>query len=525
MTEKRQNDNRQQKVNILIVDDRPENLHAMDITLSPLNDVKIFTAQSGNDALSLMLENDFAVVLMDVQMPEMDGFETANLMQNHPATKQIPIIFVTAISKDEEHVFEGYKAGAVDYLFKPLNHDILISKVTVFLNLYKQRIEVEKMQKQIQNVRNLESLGMLAGGIAHDFNNLMTTVFANVELAQLKSHQGGEVYSKLAETLKGVDQAQYLTQQLLTFSKGGMLIKENTDVIKLLNKSCAIFLDNAKINVHIEVKTENTTLDIDQNQIKQVFENLIMNAKEAMVNGGNLSIQIEDVDTNQNNHPTWIQKDGFIKIALNDDGPGMDEEVLNRIFDPYFSTKEKGIKKGQGLGLSIAFSIVKKHGGNITAESEPGNGTSISIFLPKNEPNEGNTKLLFDDEKTVSTVSCKKCLLILENQMKVAEVLVEMLKCIGYEAQIAANEQEAVALYAGALKTASPFDGVILGDGEVGLNALKRLQNLHSQIVVIISSGYVREPELSNYKNLGASEVIRKPFTLDTLTQVLSRVF
>lgn len=513
------------KAKILIVDDLPENLHAMKITLAPLEQVEIFTAHSGNEALTLVLEHEFSVVLLDVQMPEMDGFETAALMQNHPTTQNVPIIFVTAISKDDEHVYRGYKTGAVDYLFKPLNHDILISKVKVFLNLYRQRIEYEQMQKEIQNLRNLEALGVLAGGIAHDFNNLMTTVFANIELAHIRCEPQSIVGEKLKEALKGVDQAQYLTQRLLTFSKGGQPNKKKADIAAMLTDISGKLLSNSNIHVHIEVKTKNNFSEIDTTQINQVFENLILNAKDVMPKGGELHIIIENTDFEHNQLPLQIKKGTYLKITLKDQGPGMEKDILDRVFDPYFSTKEKGPHKGQGLGLAIVHSIIQKHNGYIFAESEPGAGTAFIIYLPA----KGKVvDIATETAKSISTSALttdQKRLLILEDEENVAEVLVEMLKCIGYDAYAAGNAPEAVALYSRSLETPTQFAGVIIGDCEIGLKTLKELQELNPQVLAIVTSGYTKNPSTYDYHKIGFKEIIRKPFTFDSLSRTLNKIF
>ena len=235
------------KVKILLIDDRPENLHAMKITLKPLDNVEILMAQSGNEGLNMMLEHEFAVVLLDVQMPGMDGFETATLMQHHKATRNTPIIFVTAISKDEDHVYQGYRTGAVDYLFKPLDPDILLCKVKVFINLFSQRKECEYLQQELQKTKNLESLGVLAGGIAHDFNNLITAIFGYIELAQLMSEPESQIAMKLGEALKASERARHLTRQLLTFAKGGGPIKEFANIADLLLDTSTLLLSGSKV--------------------------------------------------------------------------------------------------------------------------------------------------------------------------------------------------------------------------------------------------------------------------------------
>lgn len=518
-----------QKANILIVDDRPENLRAMKVTLAPLEEVEIHTALTGNDALSLMLEHEFAVVLMDVQMPEMDGFETAALMQNHPATRNIPIIFITAISKDDEHVFKGYESGAVDYLFKPVNHEILLGKVRVFLNLYRQRVECEKMQKEIQKIRNLEALGVLAGGIAHDFNNLMTAVFANVELARLKSTPGSKVYEMLTDTLKAAEQTRQLTQQLVIFSKSDLSAKEYADIAELLTESCSQYCSGTNLAYDIEVNAEITQVKIDKQQFNQVFQNLIMNAKEAMPKGGNLRIRITNVSTEKDPLPSHIRKGSYVRILFADNGPGMEEEILANIFDPYFSTKEKGPSRGQGLGLTIVHSIIQKHCGYIIAESPSGEGASFTLYLPlERQAAEKNPETGQVQEEPPHEQAADKKLLVLEDEKMVADVLVEMLRCLGYTATVVENSDEAVAVYKRAMKTSAPFTGAILEliikDGERGEQVLDRLKTVDPEVKAIVFSGYADDQTFHHYHEAGFDGMIKKPFTLSALAEELEHL-
>ena len=512
------------KVKILIVDDRPENIHAMKVTLKPLTDIEIFTAQSGNAALSLMTEHDFAVVLMDVQMPEMDGFETADLMQHHQATHNIPIIFVTAISKDEEHVFKGYKSGAVDYIFKPFNPDILISKVKVFINLYSQQVLCEQMQKEIHKMKNLEALGILAGGIAHDFNNLMTMVFSNIELARIKSIPGSEIYSRLTETLKATHKVTELTKQLLTFSKGGDPTKEKTDIVELLSETSSFFLTGANIEVKIECPTRPEAVKVDKIQIAQVFENLFVNAKEAMPDGGHLTIGVYELAVENDTLLPLVDNGEYLKITLEDDGPGIEDEVLPHIFDPYFSTKDKGAVKGQGLGLTIAHSIIKKHDGYIHTESHPGQGTTFNIYLPTHLTKKSNT----DDEVAPpppSTTAKAERILIIDDEIVVSTMLCEMLECLGYDPIAKQSGQEALAIYAEAIATNNQFAGVILDltfpGEESGEKILKKLLDIDPQIKAIISSGQTASPIMTNFKDYGFVGAINKPFRLTDLDDKL----
>ena len=515
---------------ILIVDDRSENLHAMKVTLQPLEDVEIYTAMSGNEGLALMTEHEFAVVLMDVQMPEMDGFETASLMQNHKATRNIPIIFVTAISKDEEHVFKGYQAGAVDYLFKPLNHDILLSKVKVFLKLYRQRVECERLQEEVQKSRNLESLGVLAGGIAHDFNNLLTTMYGYIELAQLLSGPESKVYQKLAQAVKAAKRARLLTQQLLTFSKGGGPVKERANVADLLAETTTLLLSGSSIMVNMQIDAPLGEVEVDKGQINQVFQNMIINAKEAMANGGTLSIVAGNVFLKDQGECPSVADGEYVKITFRDDGPGIAPDILGKVFDPYFSSKTKE-GSGQGLGLSISHSIVKKHGGYIHAESRPGEGATFHIYLPMVARHQSDQvqETAEDSRPELMPDQTHKRLLVMEDDESVASTLCEMLACLGYQTELARDGGQAIQLFRQARETRESFDAVILDltirGGEGGEKVLVKLREIDPAIKALVASGYADNHIMSNFQVYGFNGAISKPFTLNALAEEVKKIF
>ncbi len=517
------------KVKVLLIDDRPENLHAMKMTLRPLHEAEIHTARSGNEGLALMLEHEFAVVLLDVQMPGMDGFETAALMQDHAATRNVPIIFVTAISKEEEHIYKGYQSGAVDYLFKPIDPDILLSKVKVFINLYQQRQECERMQLELQKNRNLEALGVLAGGIAHDFNNLLTTIFGYIELAQMMSTPESAIHQKLGEAVKAAKRARDLTQQLLTFAKGGRPVKESADIAQLLTDTVSLLLSGSKVKVSFAIDPHLGSVEVDKGQIGQVFQNLLFNAKEAMPEGGNLSIAATNTRVAGGAAEPLLKEGGYVRITFQDDGPGIDPANIDRIFDPYFSTKAKGAARGQGLGLTISHSIIKKHGGAIQVESTPGKGATFHVYLPA-VPGGGARPMSPPPAPSAPPMAAEghAAILVMEDEEGVAGAFGEMLKFLGYAVRVAANGPEALALFAEAQAAGHPFAAVILDltirGGEGGEKVLVRLREIDPTVKAIVASGYGDNAIMANYRNYGFEGMIVKPFTLQTLAAVVEGV-
>lgn len=514
-------------VKILLIDDRAENLHAMRVTLNPLDNVEIHTALSGNEGLNMMLDHEYAVVLLDVQMPEMDGFETASLMQHHKATKNVPIIFVTAISKDEDHVYKGYRTGAVDYLFKPLDPDILLCKVKVFINLFRQRKECEYLQQELQKSKNLESLGVLAGGIAHDFNNLITAVFGYVELAQLMCEPQSEIVMKLEEALKASKRAKHLARQLLTFSKGGWPIKTFANISDLICDTSTLLLSGSRVKVTIEIPAPLDEVEVDKGQINQVFQNLLLNAKQAMPAGGNLTIRAENVMVKDEARVPLLNKGKYIKVTFKDDGPGIDESIITKIFDPYFTSKPQG-SDGHGLGLTIAHSIIKKHDGHIQVESKPGRGASFYIYLPVSREKENHLEVREKPSSSDCSSLPLKKILVLEDEEIVAATLKEMLKYLGYEARIAGDGPQAIDLFSRAQKERKPFDVAILDltirGGEGGEKVLGKLRAIDPGLRAIVASGYAEDPVMSDFRTYGFDGAIKKPFFMSTLAAELKKI-
>jgi signal transduction histidine kinase len=337
-------------------------------------------ASSGNEALRLMLGRRFSVVLLDVQMPDMDGFEAAELMRSHVALAHTPIIFVTAINKDDRHVYQGYASGAVDYIFKPINPDILRSKVRVFLELHQAALDRRRLEEEREATRNLESLGILAAGIAHDFNNLLTVILANISVAQQSGALGADEEGALADAMGACRTAHRLAQELRTLFPGGPLKLEPTPVSELVQEGLARLAEDVAPPLDLEVPANLPSVPVNAEQIRRVFESLALNAHEAMPSGGRLAVRAALVGK-RDALPAALAAGTYVRVCFADTGVGIAAEDLPRIFDPYFTTKKMGSRKGAGLGLAICQAIVRKHGGTITAQSEKGRGTEVCVFL------------------------------------------------------------------------------------------------------------------------------------------------
>jgi two-component system cell cycle sensor histidine kinase/response regulator CckA len=373
-------------VNILLVDDRPDGLLALEAVLdSP--DYNLIKADSGEKALLQLVDHEFAVILLDAQMPKMDGFQTASLIKKNAARKDIPIIFVTAIHKDTFYVYQGYKAGAVDYISKPFDPHILRSKVAVFAELFRRNMKIRQAQEELRKkdeelfqARKLEAIGRLAGGVAHDFNNIVTGILGISEELRETFEQGDHRRDDLSEIIKASQRAFSLTRQLLAYARRQVISPEvldlNSVVLEMLVMLGRLLGEDIRVDTILDPALG--AVKADRTYLEQVLVNLGLNARDAMKGGGTITIKTANIDLSEETSPSGsvqLPPGPYVLLTVSDTGCGMDRDVLEHIFEPFFTTKEVG--KGTGLGLATVYGIVKQNGGDIAVRSELQSGTHI----------------------------------------------------------------------------------------------------------------------------------------------------
>jgi CheY-like chemotaxis protein len=364
-------------------------------------------------------------------------------------------------------------------------------------------------------VEKLQSVGTLAGGIAHDFNNLLTAILGNITIAQRQIKPENEAYHWLEEAEGATVRARELTQQLLTFSKGGAPVKTLVSISKLINDTAKFTLRGSKSNLELSLPLDIWAIEADEGQLSQVIQNIVLNADEAMPNGGTIHIRAKNTYIDELKSPS-LPKGNYILIEIQDEGIGMSKEQLKRIYEPYYSTKQKG----SGLGLSTSYSIVKNHGGYLTAKSKPNIGSTFHIYLPAtNEP-------LPDIEyATKAPITGSGKILVMDDQESIRLLLSNMLPISGYQVEITSNGLEAINKFAEAKNSGSPFDAVILDltvpGGIGGEKTIERLLEIDPDIKVAVSSGYSDDPIMTNYKEHGFSAVIKKPFGVSDIEKIL----
>jgi PAS domain S-box-containing protein len=361
----------------------------------------------------------------------------------------------------------------------------------------------------------MESLGVLAGGIAHDFNNILTVILGNINLAMLDLPEGYSGQEILTEAEKACFQAQNLARQLLTFAKGGAPIKELVAIGPLIQESATFACRGSALRGEFTLPDNLWGLEIDPGQINQVFQNLIINAVQAMPGGGKIKIRAENLMlAAESDLP--LRPGKYVKISFQDYGGGMPTKYLAKIFDPYFTTKDKG----SGLGLATSYFIIKNHHGHIAVDSKLGVGTTFTIYLPAVDQ-----KISPSPEVKLKLYSGKGKILVMDDEDLVREVVGKMVVYLGYEANLARDGAEAISIFAEAQKSGQPFDAVILDltvpGGMGGKEAMETLLKIDPKVKAIASSGYSDDPVMAEFHKFGFSAIIPKPYRVMEAGKIL----
>jgi two-component system cell cycle sensor histidine kinase/response regulator CckA len=391
--------------------------------------------------------------------------------------------------------------------------------------------EKKSLQKKLMNAHKLESIGTLAGGIAHDFNNLLYVVMGNISLAQDGLNLELETSESLKEAEQACIKAKELTARLITFSKGGDPVKKMTPINDLLKDMVISALSKSNITPKISIADDIRHVSIDEGQIKQVVRNIVVNAIEAIGDNGQLTVSCENVDIAEKGYLTLNQGE-YIKISFKDQGCGISKENLEKIFNPYFSTKDMGVDKGQGLGLTVSYSIIQKHRGLIAVESETGTGSTFSVYLPTflvKEPD-----LQKSEEKPKAQESIKKPatstgkILLMDDERAIRKFLGRVINKLGYDVETCIEGKEVVEIYTKAMESKQPFDVVILDlTNKIGMGGqatMKKLLEINPDAKGIVITGYSDDPVVANFRAYGFSGFITKPATMEELNKVIKEI-
>ncbi len=498
----------------------------LSVTLSSIGDGVIATDKSGR------------ITLINAVAEQLTGWSREEAI-NQPLETVFRIINEKTRQVCDNPVVKVLRTGNVVGL---ANHTLLISKdgrelviadsgapimtsdggVIGVVLVFRDTTEKRKAEEDLSRITRLESVGVLAGGIAHDFNNILSIVLGNISLARTYIGRDDErTLSKCRDAENAVIRAKGLTEQLLTFSKGGAPVKKTSSITDILEESARFALAGANTLCDFDFVNGVSPVEIDQGQMSQVISNLVINADQAMPGGGAIVIRAENITmTEEDVSPGFPLIAGrYVKISVSDQGPGIPSEHLSRIFDPYFTTK----KRGSGLGLAMAHSIVKNHDGYITAESAPGKGATFTIYLPAS-PESALPRI----DAMGKTAKGRGTILIMDDEDMVRDITGEMLETLGYKAGLAANGEEALGLYRKAMESGKPFDAVLLDltipGGMGGADVLKKLREIEPHVRAVVLSGYSNDPIIAASEEHGFKGVLTKPYSMQELSETLSRV-
>ncbi|MCE5244766.1 MAG: PAS domain S-box protein [Desulfobacteraceae bacterium] len=385
--------------------------------------------------------------------------------------------------------------------------------------VFRDITEKRKIEEDLIRAQKLDSIGTLAGGIAHDFNNILTAILGNINLAAILGPPDSKALPRLIEAEKATLRAKGLTQQLLTFAKGGAPVRKTASIAELLKKSAEFALTGSNVMCRFNIPGDVWPVVVDAAQIGQVIHHLVMNAAEAMPGGGIVCITAENIGVDQG-LPFSLKPGNYVKISVEDSGMGISEEVMHRIFDPYFTTKEKG----SGMGLATSYSIVSRHDGLIEVESVFGSGTTFKVYLPAVE---GVVQV--ERGANGGGTARKKRVLVMDDEEIVKELIGEMLAHLDYEVEFARDGAEAIDLYRSSLASGARFDAVFMDltiPGAMGgKEAIQKLLEIDPEVRAVVSSGYANDPVMSNYRDYGFCGAITKPFSIQELSRMMGGLF
>jgi signal transduction histidine kinase len=533
------------KTNILLVDDQPAKLLSYELILAEL-DENLVKAGSATEALQKLLTTEFAVVLIDVCMPDLDGFELAKMIREHPRFQKVAIIFVSAVQVNELDLVRGYAAGAVDYVPVPVVPELLRAKVRVFVDLYRktrqlevlnqeleQRVaertaELEKANQdlerrvdertrereaavaQVHEMQKLESLGQLTGGVAHDFNNLLMAIITNLDLAKAQVRGNQKVIKLLDGAIAGAERGATLTKRMLAFARRQDLKPEIVDLAELVTNMTDMLERSLGPTIRIETEfpANLPPVEADPNQLELAVLNLALNARDAMPVGGQLKIS-SLIRTVGSNEIPRLAAGEYICLSVSDTGSGMDETTLKQAAEPFFTTK--GLGKGTGLGLSMIDGLAAQSGGAMRLVSQIGQGTTVEVWLPRSH--RAKTVAQPAAEAVDDHASSSFTILVVDDDVMIAEVTAALLEDLQHTVIVANSAAEAL----DHLRERGDGIDLMLTDhampGMTGIELAAKVREERPELRIILASGYA---EIPTGEGLGLFR-LAKPYRRDEL--------
>ena len=492
-----------------------ENLYRSLVETHP--DAVVMTDLEGK----ILAVNDQAEIMYGAKPDELIGVSVSELIVKKDRKKALKKLSETRETGIVRNV--GYNVYRKDGLEISAETSVSLvrdkeGKPKAYIGVTRDVTEKRKMEEELIKASKLESLGFLAGGIAHDFNNILTAILGNVTLAKMYGEKKKDFAPKLEEAERAIMRAKSLTQQLMTFSRGGAPIKESVSIVELIRETCDFALAGSNIKCDFDIQDRLWALQVDPVQISQVLNNLTINAKQAMPNGGDIRISLRNTVV-EPARPIPVKPGNYVKMTISDTGEGIPEEIIDKIFDPYFTTK----KDGSGLGLTTTYSIIKRHDGHIEVDSEKNKGATFNVYLPATDEQVPKKKT----EKP-QMLKGKGKILLMDDEEIIRKSVSELLESIGYNVECAPEGSEALDIYEREMKKAAPFDAVIVDltvpGGMGGKKLFEKLREIDPTVKALVSSGHSRDPVMSDFKKYGFSGILHKPYRIEELSKVLAEI-
>jgi signal transduction histidine kinase/ActR/RegA family two-component response regulator len=516
------------KVNILLVDDSLAKLLSHEVVLGEIGET-LLKASSAREAFEYLLKHEVALILIDVCMPDLDGFELASMIREHPRFQRTAIIFVSAVMNAYPDQLRGYQLGAVDFVPVPVVPELLRAKVKVFVDLYRktrqlerfnaeleqrvlertsalrtlneqleQRIEERTREREIAlaqlfEAQKMDTIGRLTGGVAHDFNNLLMAVLGSLSLLEKRLPEDAQGRRLLQNAVQGAQRGAALTQRLLAFSRRQELKPESVDFPELVSGMSELLKRALGLAIELacEFPSNVPPVLVDANQLELALLNVALNARDAMPNGGRVRIAAAHENVSASGAELPLKPGEYVRISVTDDGVGMDDATLAKATDPFFTTKGPG--KGTGLGLSMVHGLAAQSGGLLRIDSKPSIGTTVELWLPRAQTSAVSVARSVE-RPSASAPEVKPCrVLVVDDDLLVLTGTGALIDDLGHKAIEAHSAVEALNI----LESGEEVDVVITDHAMpnmTGLQLAQQLQEKYPRLPIILATGFAELP-------------------------------
>lgn len=502
------------------VEKRTQELEQRNKDLAAQKEYFAVTLRSIGDGV-ITIDGQQSVVFLNKAAEAITGWK-----QQDAIGKKLNLVFQTKPVEQDSTQAEFLNREIELQSFSGIHHKLSESRSTIldvngkaigYVIVFRDITEKEILEEELFRAKKLESVSLLASGLAHDFNNLLTSIITNLFMAKTGLQMQGDTYTMITNAEKAAFRASSLSKQLLSFARdNGTFNQQNSSLKELIEESVGFYLSGSKCEYRLDLEEDLFTAYIDRGQIDQVLNNIIVNADQSMPNGGIITVKAKNIEFQKN--PNIPLKPGkYICISITDEGTGIKPENLDRIFDPYFTTRQHG----NGLGLSSAYTIIQKHKGHISVQSEVNKGSTFDIFLPASET-------MYSKNSADSSNSGREKVLVLDDEDIIRLSTERLLSHLGYKVFTASEGNQVLQMYNAAIENGTPFDAAILdltvSGGKGAREIIDELRIIDPNTKVIVSSGYPNDPVMTGFETFGFCAAISKPYNIDELSCLLKRV-